>query len=447
MLLTKSTGVLMGPISRVLGYLMNAIFVILDKIGLPNIGMAIIIFTIVIYMALLPMTIKQQKFSKLQNKMMPEIKKIQERYKDKKDQASMMKQNEEVQAVYKKYGVSPSGSCVQLIIQMPILFALYRVIYNMPAYVTKIKQAFYMPNPSGSFVPVVNRLLETEGASEYLQGTSAAMQFTKQFSSESFLAGDVTTVSNTFIDVLNRFSTGDWAALKEKFSALSDSIDGTTALVARYNNFLGLNMADSPWYTLKEAWSDKAVLLMIGAVMIPLLSAVTQWLSVKLMPTSDQKTGDQQQDSMAQQMKTMNVMMPLMSFYFCFTLPAGMGLYWIAGAVVRTVQQIFVNKHIDKMDIDAMIAENMAKAKVKAEKQAANGSGRETVTQRMMKQYAEMNTRTIEAQPAKKSELSDAEKEKALSAARSKYEGKYRKDSLAAKANMVSEYNKGGSRE
>ena len=206
-------------------------------------------------------------------------------------------------------------------------------------------------------------------------------------------------------------------------------------------------MADSPWYTLKEAWNDKAVLLMIGAVMIPLLSAVTQWLSVKLMPTSDQRTGDQQQDAMAQQMKTMNIMMPLMSFYFCFTLPAGMGLYWIAGAVIRTVQQIFVNKHIDKMDIDAMIAENMAKAKEKAEKQAANGSGRETVTQRMMKQYAEMNTRTIAPQETKKSVMSDAEKEKALDAARSKYEGKYRKDSLAAKANMVSEYNKGVSRD
>ena len=73
----------------------------------------------------------------------------------------MMKMNEETQAVYKKYGVSPTGSCVQLAIQMPILFALYRVIYNVPAYVTQIKDAFLSNG-------LIEKLIATKGALEYL---------------------------------------------------------------------------------------------------------------------------------------------------------------------------------------------------------------------------------------------------------------------------------------
>ena len=84
MLLTKYNGAILGPIARILGYIMNWIFIFLDKIGIPNIGLAIILFTIVIYMLLLPLTIKQQKFSKLSAKMSPELKAIQKKYEGKK---------------------------------------------------------------------------------------------------------------------------------------------------------------------------------------------------------------------------------------------------------------------------------------------------------------------------------------------------------------------------
>ena len=156
-MLTKSTTFIIGPVAEVLGLLMNGIFWVLDKIGIPNIGLSIIFFTIIIYMALMPLTVKQQKFSKLQSKMTPEINKIQAKYKNKKDQDSMMKQNEEMQAVYKKYGVSASGSCVQLIIQMPILFALFTLLRNLPQYFNDGTFSFFniLPDltttPSASF--------------------------------------------------------------------------------------------------------------------------------------------------------------------------------------------------------------------------------------------------------------------------------------------------------
>ena len=143
-LLTQYNGAILGPIAKVLGLLMEGIFNVLNIIGIPNIGLSIIIFTIVIYLLLMPLTFKQQKFSKLSAKMNPEIQAIQAKYKNKKDNDSMMAMNQETQAVYAKYGVSPSGSCVQLLIQMPILLALYKVIYAMPAYVGKIKEAFFI---------------------------------------------------------------------------------------------------------------------------------------------------------------------------------------------------------------------------------------------------------------------------------------------------------------
>ena len=141
-LLTQNSNPIIGPIAKLLGWIMNGIFFVIDKIGIPNVGLAIIIFTIVIYLLLMPLTIKQQKFSKLSAKMNPELQAIQAKYKGKNDNESAMAQNAEIQAVYAKYGVSPAGSCVQLLIQMPILFALYRVIYAMPAYVTKIGNTF-----------------------------------------------------------------------------------------------------------------------------------------------------------------------------------------------------------------------------------------------------------------------------------------------------------------
>ena len=339
-----------------------------------------------------------------------------------------MKQNEEMQAVYKKYGVSATGSCVQLLIQMPILFALYRVIEEIPAYVTQVKAAFQ---------PLVDNLIKTSGSADFLQTFSAASQFSRQFTNSSFVAGQTSEyVRNTYIDVLNRISTSDWLTLANQYPALKGDIANTTSLLTKYNNFLGLSMSDTPLYTIRTAFSAGQIGLVIGAILIPLLSAFTQWLAVKLTP-QQQSTGDPQQDSMQQQMKIMNVTMPLISAWFCFTLPAGMGLYWIAGAVIRTIQQVIINKRIDREDISAIIEKNMKKQEAKAAKSA----GRETVSSRIMSQYATMNTRSIETEQEKPKHLTQAEKDAALKKAQEKTQGKYRKGSLAEKANMVSEYN------
>ena len=116
-----------------MGWIMDGIYRVLDLVGIQNLGLCIIIFSIIIYALMTPLQVKQQKFSKLSSVMQPELQKIQKKYKDKKDQASVQKMQEETQLVYQKYGVSPTGSCVQLLIQFPVLMALWQVIYKIPS--------------------------------------------------------------------------------------------------------------------------------------------------------------------------------------------------------------------------------------------------------------------------------------------------------------------------
>lgn len=422
-ILTQNKTFLIGPVAKILGYIMEGIFFCLDKIGIPNIGLSIILFTIVIYLLMMPLTIKQQKFSKLSAKMNPELQAIQAKYKNKKDNDSMMRMNEETQAVYAKYGVSATGSCFPLLIQMPILFALYRVIYSMPAYVGKIKEAFF---------PLVDKLIAQQGSAEFIKEFKDGAMFAKQFSNEAFTGGNMEYIRNTFIDVLNRASTLEWHSLAEKFPSLSADVDSTFQTLERYNNFLGLNIGNSPSFIVKESIAAGAYGMVVAAISVPILSAITQWINTKLMPQPENTNS--QDNSMASSMKTMNYTMPIMSAIFCYTLPAGMGLYWIAGSVVRSIQQVIINKHIDKMDLDEVIKSNVEKRNKKLEKKGINPN--------TINNYANMSTRNITSKPASKaSSMTQEEKDLAVKKSTEYYNKNAKAGSLASKANMVKQYN------
>ncbi len=435
-LLTQYTGPISGPIAKLLGYIMNGIFVMLDKIGIPNIGLSIIIFTLVIYLLLMPLTIRQQKFSKLSAKMNPEIQAIQAKYKDKKDNESMLRMNEETKAVYAKYGTSPTGSCLQLAIQMPILFSLYRVIDNIPAYVNKVKDGFS---------PFVDEFIKLEGSTEFIQNTenfASASRFSKQFTNELFLSGDTEYLKNTFIDVLNKATTVEWHNIYApgNFESLKDMITnvsntGAFDIFEKYNNFLGLNIANSPSYYFKSGMSGHNFGIMLGALLIPIFSALTQWLNTKLMPQPETTgQGNSQQDTMAASMKSMNVMMPLMSAVFCFSLPVGMGIYWIAGAVIRSIQQIAINKHLDKMNMDEIIEKNAEKAKLKIEKSKKIYESAGIANNAKLSTKAIINNEKAD-ENKKEVNINKGQDNDSISKSVSK------PGSLAAKANMVKNYN------
>ena len=374
-LLTKSTAFIIGPVATLLGYVMNGIFWVLEKVGIPNIALAIILFTIVIYMLMLPLTYRQQKFSRMTPLMNPELNAIRDKYKGKNDQQSMQRMNEETQLVYAKYGVNPAGSCVQLVIQMIILFPLYRVIMNIPAYVGQVKNVF---------TGLAQTLLETAGAEEFLKSIATSIQ-----------------------------------------------AETTHRTIDKMNNFLGLHIADTPMNIITARTS---IILVIMAVLVPVLAALSQWISVKIsMAGTQQPEGT---DQMATSMKTMNNVMPLMSAFFCLTLPVGMGIYWIMSAVVRTVQQFFINKALDKTDMEALLQANIEKNKKKMEKRGG-------VTGAQIYQNTSINTRNIDAQAqARRDRARNIQKEaQSLDESAVTPKKNVRPGSLAEKANMVSDYN------
>lgn len=436
-ILTQDDGFILGPIAKLLGYLMEGIFSILDLIGIPNVGLSIILFTIVIYLLLMPLTIKQQKFSKLSAKMNPELQAIQAKYKNKKDNESMMAMNAETQAVYAKYGVSPSGSCIQLLIQMPILFALYRVIAAMPGYVTKIGDTFKV---------LAEKIISVDNGS-FLQNS----ELNSVVSAVRMYASNMeSNLLNGIVDVLNKVSSSDMNVISEHYDLsqltyqgqLILSNDTTRGLIDTYNNFLGINIGNSPSYMVSEAWHSPDGIqwvMLIAAFIIPVLSAATQWINTKLMPQAADNNQSDQQNSMMQSMKMMNTMMPLMSAFFCFTLPAGMGIYWISGSVVRSIQQIVINKHIDKIDIDELIKNNEEKRIKKLEKA---GIDPRTVNKNATLSTRNVNTaKTSMSNKANVKPMTQEEKNEAMKKSTEYYNKNAKPGSLAAKANMVRQYN------
>ena len=349
-LATKSGTPIIGQIAVVMGWIMNAIYKVLEAVGIQNLGLCIIIFSILIYLCMTPLQIKQQKFSKLSAIMQPEIQKIQKKYQGKKDQDSMMKMQEETQAVYQKYGVSATGSCVQLAIQMPILFALYQVIQNIPAYVGSVYNVF-----NG----VCTKILAVDGFTDIINNFITDNKMTR--------VRQVTDNADSIVDFLYALSPSQWKSLQEisQFSGFSDQISKTASEIQKMQTFGVLNIADQPLSYIKTG----SLILIIAALAIPLLSWATQMLNLKLMPQAATQNGKDDNNAMASSMKTMNTVMPLMSAFFCFTFPVGLGIYWIASAVVRSIQQLLINRHLNKMNIDDLVNENMKKMEAKRAKE------------------------------------------------------------------------------
>ena len=349
-LATKSGTPIIGQIAVVMGWIMNAIYKVLDMVGIQNLGLCIIIFSILIYLCMTPLQIKQQKFSKLSAIMQPEIQKIQKKYQGKKDQDSMMKMQEETQAVYQKYGVSATGSCVQLAIQLPILYALYQVIQNIPAYVGSVYNVF-----NG----VCTKILAVDGFTDIINNFIADNKMTR--------VRQVTDNADSIVDFLYALSPSQWKSLQDisQFSGFSDQISKTASEIQKMQTFGVLNIADQPLSYIKTG----SLILIIAALAIPLLSWATQMLNLKLMPQAATQNGNDDNNAMASSMKTMNTVMPLMSAFFCFTFPVGLGIYWIASAVVRSIQQLLINLHLNKMNIDDLVNENMRKMEAKRAKE------------------------------------------------------------------------------
>lgn len=418
-ILSKSTWPIIGWVCEILGWLINGIYVLLEAIGIPNIGIAIILFTIVIYALLTPTQIKQQKWSKMMTVIQPELQQIQKKYANKKDQASQMKMNEETMALYQKYGVSPTGSCLPLLLQMPILMSLYQVIYYIPGYVGSVRNIFSS---------LADQIMNVSNYSDILK------TFVENNNIRVFASVGETLTENNIYDILYVLKPSQWDKLADisQFSGLSDLIARTAEDSASVNMFLSYNITESPMDLLQRGMQAGSVVMIILAVLVPVLAWFTQWLNYKLMPQSAMADDKNKKGNMESSMRMMNTFMPVVSAFMCLSFSIGIGIYWITGAVVRSIQQIVINRHMKAIDIDELIAKNQEKANKKREKA---GLPPQKITQQ-----ARQNVRNIEFEERAEKETQKNQPNVSETTAYYKENTEYAPGSLAAKANMVRQF-------
>lgn len=413
-LLTQYDGKIVGPVAKLLGLLMNALFNALSSIGIPNIGLAIILFTVIVNVLLIPLTISSQKNMKLNTVVQPEVAKITEKYKGKKDQASLEKQQKETQMVYDKYGYSPTSGCLPTLIQFPILLALYRVIYQIPGYVTAIKD---------QFTGIVNLALAQNGFAEKIAELATA----NGMSPDKYnFDGSTPESVNYIIDLFYKFDGSEWNQFKEIFPAIQDQINPYLDKITEMNSFLGgINLAEAPGFKLSVA------------LIIPILAWFTQWLSIKVSTAGQNVNPD---DPTSSTMKSMNTFMPIMSAVFCFTLPAGLGVYWIASPVIRTIIQVVLNKHYDRIGVDTIIEQRIAKQNRKRAKQGLpqiNKDGTYVHNGKVVNDPTSVTVKKEKTMPSTAKNTSDSS---------AYYEKKYEKGSIAARARMVKDFDEKNSK-
>lgn len=453
-ILTQNSTPIIGWCAKLLGKVMEWLYLLFDKgFGIENIGLCIIFFTIIVKVLMIPLTVKQQKFSKLSTLMNPEIQEIQKKYQGKRDSDSMMKMNEETQKVYEKYGTTPTGSCLQLLIQMPLLFSLYYIVSGIPAYVPQVYD-YYKPTADAivsdyDYFKYVDKaydkyVLEEDEKDEYAYidrmldtfgNSNSERKVVDSLSKYSETKWDDLESSYENIDAvfaeLKNVKESEWEELIEENKDDKEVIENIMKAVevGSIEEYIDSSFAEDikedeekimDIYEFGPINLSQAPNAMMGIYLIvPILSYLTQLLSIQI---SMRNNKNQMEDNpMASSMKVMNVMMPLMSAFIAFTVPSGLGFYWILTAILQTITQLCLNAYFNKVDVNDIIAKNVEKANKRKEKMGIDPNKVSTA--------ATTNTKTISSKAninTKNINTSDV---------------KYKSGSMAEKANMVKKYN------
>lgn len=302
-------------ITRPMGFIIENIYNLVS-----NYGLAIIIFTVVIKLLLLPLNVRSQKAMKKQQKIQPVIAQLQQKYANEPEhlQREMMK-------IYKENNISMMGGCLPMLIQMPILIGLYQVIQ---------RPLTYLMGVDWSLEAVANEVIRLRDAmiglghnlGNYAQATVETIQKSGQI----------------------QLST--WA---EIVGAEGSLLEGITSGVHPWTinfDFFGLDLANAPSaafsYIMALDFSNWGI---IALLLIPILAVGASVLSMKVTQAQTGQNQNKNDDSQATQMtRTMSLMMPVMTGFFTITLPAGLGLYWIISSVVQIIQQLALNYYFDK---------------------------------------------------------------------------------------------------
>lgn len=308
--LTKNTTFIIGPIANIFGIIMDTIYNTLSNMGVVSLGISIIVFTLIVRALMLPLAFQQQKSMKEMQKIQPQLKKLQDKYKDKKDQESQQKYQMEMNQLYQEHGVNPFGGCLPLLVQFPVIMALFQVLRNIPSYITKV---------NGLYSSIATKVMVADGAESYLSTLAGE-------SNVGVRDFDITNIEKV-IDVIGKFTSQQWADFIANFPGI-DIITQNYEKISEIYMFLGINLADKP------------DLMSIG-VLLPILNVGIQILVMKT-------SGSGAQDNPTQ--KSMMYTMPLITGFFVSTMPAGLGLYWLIGSLFQYGQQVVINRHLHAAD-------------------------------------------------------------------------------------------------
>lgn len=286
-------------------------------------GLAIILFALVVNLILLPFMAKSKKGMMKTTRIQPQLKEL-----EKKHKGNQQKYQQEVMKLYKEQGASPTSGCLWSLLPFPILLALYGVIRQ----------------PLG-----------------YMMGLSdKSVKELTEWATQN--AGFVASKQGTYdqIGVTNAIHQ-NWDSV---INALGDF--GGKLLDIDYS-FLGMNLGMVPkWKIWSFDFSSADIGAQIGLFFIPIIAAFLSWASMKIsQATNPPQAGAQAQVSM----KTMNLMMPIMSIWICFIMPAALGVYWIANSCFGIVRDVVLTKHY-KRKLDIEDAERIAAQKAKEEEMA-----------------------------------------------------------------------------
>lgn len=312
--ITQSTTPIIGDIAKFFGFLMDNIYNFFGStFGVYSLGLSIIVFTIITRLLMLPLAFKQQKSMKEMQVIQPDIKKIQDKYKNKKDAESQKKQQAEMTALYQEHGVNPLGGCLPLLIQMPIIFSLFAVLRNIPAYIGNI---------GDYYTTIADKVM---GISGYGDKLTTLMESNSALTVSKFDA----TIVEKVIDLLYKFQTDTWTEFYSLFPSIQVDVAAVVQELEKIYYMFGINLADKP------------DMLSIG-VLIPVLNVVVQFLVTR--SSMAKNAGSGQANSTNQ---TMMYTMPFVSGFFAMQMPAGLGLYWLVGSMFQYGQQLVINSHIN----------------------------------------------------------------------------------------------------
>lgn len=280
-----------------------------------NYGVSIILFALAVNLILTPFMAKSKKGMMRTSRLQPQMQELQRRH-----EGNPQKLNQEMQKLYKENGANPMSGCLWSLIPFPILIALYSVIRQ----------------PLTRMMFVAQEVVDA--IQNYFVDTGLYVIPTK---TDAYFEIKLTELAHRYWDQLQ--------------AALPGKLDG---LMNIDFSFLGLNLGNQPeWnFMFKTDWSDVHVWLpALGLFLIPFISAFMSWASMKISNAANPQTDAQTQASM----KSMNLMMPLMSVWICFIMPAAMGIYWIANSVFGLIRDFVLTK-IYKKKLDKEDAERIA---------------------------------------------------------------------------------------